>query len=365
MKKCLLVNLFFLLMLSTSYSQPLDCGKMKTDPYFVPGYDTLSNKGPFNIVRHVREDKKGNVWLATWHGIMKFDPVTKLFTNYMLKENLIPFHTFSIFEDKKGDLWFGTVRGGMYKYDGKSWQLFTTENGLANDLVGNFMEDNKGKLWIATDGGISIYDPSVPISPGSRAGIITPGGLNISNKKAFTNYTEKEGLIGDRVNCILQDKTGKIWIATRTGVCVWDTSVMLTASGKYFSEFKIKQGVPFTNTWCIIQDRNGKIWFGGADGLYRYDPSLEGEKALNKIAPNFVGNIFEDKAGNMWFNGGVQGGMSLFKYDGKEITTVMEKTAPGDSQVFEITQDKSGNIWFGTMRGVCRYDGKTFERFGR
>src|SRR6188768_290948 len=101
------------------------------DPYFIESTDTISSHGPNHITRDILQDRKGNLWFATWLGIIKYDG--KLFTNYTLKENLIHFHVFSLYEDKKGNLWFGTARGGLYKYNGKTFTLFTTKDGLPHN----------------------------------------------------------------------------------------------------------------------------------------------------------------------------------------------------------------------------------------
>jgi ligand-binding sensor domain-containing protein len=335
------------LLLNSSFSQPA-----KTDPYFIKSTDTISARGPGCITRYILEDKKGNIWLATWKGIMKYDG--KEFTNYTLKENLIPFHVFSVFEDRSGNLWFGTVRGGVYKFDGKKFTLYTTEDGLVNDQLGGIMEDKNGDLWFATDGGISRLDTSASHRMSAKMTFTTLSGLSLTSKKGFTNYTTDNGLAGNRVNSIMQDESGMIWIATRTGVSRYD--------GKSFSDFTVN-GVPFTNTWSIKQDSNGKVWIGGQDGLYCYDPSLSSEKAFTKLLPNFICNIYEDKIGNLWLSAGEDKGMALYKYDRKNFTKIITKNKDDDSQVFEITEDKSGNIWFGTMQGPCRYDGKTFTIF--
>src|SRR5690349_20581487 len=93
--------------------------KAGIDPYFIESRDTFSTHGPQCIVRNMLQDKSGNYWLATWHGIIKYDG--KIFTNYTLKDGLIHFHVTSCYEDKKGNLWFGTARGGVYCYNGKSF----------------------------------------------------------------------------------------------------------------------------------------------------------------------------------------------------------------------------------------------------
>jgi ligand-binding sensor domain-containing protein len=342
--------LLSILIVSTYYSQPAT-----TDPYFIETRDTISAFGPTSITRNILEDKKGNIWFASWQGIMKYDG--KVFTNYTLKKNLIHFHVYSITEDRSGNIWFGTVRGGAYKYNGKTFTLFTTNDGLADDLIGCILEDKSGNIWFGTDGGVSRCDTSVLFRTSTRPGITTLSGLPLTSKKGFTNYTTANGLCGDRVNSIIQDKTGKIWIGTRSGVSCYD--------GKSFTNFTIK-GVPFTNVRCIKEDKNGKIWIGGQEGLYCYDPSATGEASLTKLTPNFICYFFEDKAGNFWISTGNReavDGMALYKYDLKNFTKILVKNKDGDSQVFEITEDKNGNIWFGTMKGPCRYDGKSFMYF--
>lgn len=344
----IIYSLLLVLIISISYSQPA-----KTDPYFVKSSDTISKFGPGCITRYILEDKKENIWLATWKGIMKYDG--KVFTNYTLKENLIPFHVYSAFEDRSGNLWFGTIRGGAYKFNGKVFTLITTENGLADDLIDCIMEDKDGNIWFGTDGGVSRYDTASHTAM-SRTDATTLSGLPLLSKKGFTNYTTANGLCDNRVNAIIQDKTGKIWIATRSGVSCYD--------GKSFSNFTIKQGLPFTNVRSIKEDKNGKIWIGGQEGLYCYDPSVTGEGSLTKLMPNFIGYIYEDRAGNLWLNAGEVKGMALYKYDQKNFTRIIEKKMDGDSQVFEITEDKKGNIWFSTMQGPCRYDARLNDGIG-
>ena len=354
----LLNTLLLLFIVSISYGQ-----LVTTDRYFIETKDTISKYGPISITRNILEDKKGNIWIMSFQGIMKYDG--KVFTNYTLKENLIPFHVFSVMEDRSGNLWFGTIRGGAYKYDGTSFTLFTTESGLANNEIGCFMEDKTGNIWIGTDGGISRFDTSASRNYSTKNYVTTLSGLPLTSKKGFTNYTTANGLCGDRVNAIIQDKRGMIWIATRSGVSCYDPAVSPLAGGNFFTDFKIKQGLAFTNVRSIKEDRHGKIWIGGQEGLYCYDPSLSGEESLKKVFPNFICYIFEDKAGNIWLSAGEQKGMALYKYDEQSFTKIIEKNTDGDSQIFEITEDKAGTIWFGKMAGVCRYNGKTFDYFAR
>jgi ligand-binding sensor domain-containing protein len=319
------------------------------DPYFVNSQTVISKHGPTNITRNILQDKKGNFWFASWEGIISYDG--KVFTNHTQKEDLIKFHVFSLLEDSKGNLWFGTIRGGLYKYDGKSFTLFTTKDGLADDMVLAMLEDKEGNIWIGTDNGVSIYNDKVSIG---------------ANGKSFINYTIEHGLSGRSINSMIQDKSGKIWFASRyaeiNDVSYIDSNASYYAGRKPIANFENKEGIKMENVRSIIEDKSGHIWMGGQSGLYRFDGTT-----MTKYSSNFIGYLYEDKAGNLWMCSGEPNnrGMSLYKYDQKSLllnngmSTEAKLIKKGEGQIFGITEDANGNIWFGTERGACRYNVNT------
>jgi ligand-binding sensor domain-containing protein len=316
------------------------------DPYFIKSKDTISTHGPRNITRNVLQDKNGNMWFATWEGIISYDGTR--FTNHTLKAGLRHFHAFSVLEDKSGNIWFGTIGGGVYRYDGKSFINFTTTDSLISDFVTCMLEDTDGNMWFGTHNGLSRYDG-----------------------KTFTNFTVEDGLGSNSINSIAEDKRGKLWLGTQDGVSCYN--------GKSFTDFLNKEGGAFYNVRSIIADKAGNIWIGSeGEGLCRYDG-----QSLRSMRMNFASYIFEDKTGNIWFSAGVRpgeatclsrrgdetapgnsGGMALYKYDpladpkkgSMPFTKIVENDGLNDHQIFGITQDKTGNIWFGTMQGPCCYD---------
>ena len=84
-------------------------------------------------------------------GVSKYDG--KSFTTYTTAQGLANNCVWSILEDKKGNLWFGTWGGGVSRYDGKSFTTYTTEQGLADNFIMSILEDKEGNLWFGTDGG--------------------------------------------------------------------------------------------------------------------------------------------------------------------------------------------------------------------
>ncbi len=287
------------------------------DPYFVETTNTFSGQGPRSITRNILQDTKGNIWLASWEGVIRYDG--KSFFNETLLNSLEKFHVFSLLEDCKGTVWIGTIGGGAYNYDGRKYTYYTTKDGLIDNIIVCFAEDKNGNIWFGTDGGVSCFDG-----------------------KRFRNYSMTDGLVGNSVNWIMQDKTGILWFATRSGVSRFD--------GKSFTNFKTAEGKDFDNARTVIEDRAGNVWIGGNDGLIRYH-----DGKLETLNSNFTGYLYEDKSGNMWISSRSERGWSLSKYDGKTFELVIDKFGAGDfqGQVFGIYEDNVGNIWYGTVRGAC------------
>ena len=234
--------------------------------------------------------------------------------------------------DRNGNFWFGSIGAGVYYYDGKSLRNITTKDGLASDRVTHIYEDKTGNIWFGTEGGASRYDGN-----------------------SFRNFTTKEGLPNNDVNSIIEDKTGRFWIGTRGDACIYD--------GKTFTRLTTKQGHSFENIRSIIEDKKGNIWLGGSTGLWRYDGA-----SFTNYTTKFVGNVYEDSKGNILTSSEstTSAGWTLSRYDEQSLLldkpTVIEiKTEEG--MFFGILEDTKENVWFGTLDGVYRYDGNTFNDF--
>lgn len=320
--------------------------------------EVIISPGPQTITRNIIQDRKGNVWMASWKGIFKYDG--KSFTN--ITSNVSSVRFFSVLEDRKGNLWFGTIGSGVFLYDGKSFENFTTKEGLLNNDVLSIYEDKKRNIWFGVYGGASRYD-----GKSFRNYIIDGNMMNEDQTgKTFPNRPPYE------VNSIVEDKTGKFWFATRGNTFVYD--------GKTFTVFA-HEGKPFTNVRSIIEDKKGNIWLGGKDGLWRYDGST-----FTNFTQQFVGYIYEDKKSNIWTSSERNNSQArvLSMYDGKpfsendnsqawtisrydenslsnkklRVTVITNKP-----MTFGILEAFDGSIWFGALDGVHRYDGSTITDF--
>jgi ligand-binding sensor domain-containing protein len=80
------------------------------------------------------------------------------FTNYSLDEGLPQSQVYALCEDQKGYLWLGTQGGGLCRFDGIRFEAFNTGNGLGSNFVNAVFEDDKGYIWIGTQNGVSVYN---------------------------------------------------------------------------------------------------------------------------------------------------------------------------------------------------------------
>lgn len=251
--------------------------------------DLITSHAPDRITRTIIQDRKGNIWIASFGGIFRYDGTS--FTNITSK--LSPTSFFAVLEDRAGNFWFSSTSSGVYYYNGKSFRNFTTREGLANNRVTAIYEDKTGNIWFGTEDGASCYD-----------------GKSFRTLLPYNN-----------INAIFQDKTGKFWFGTRGNACFYD--------GKTFTDLTCN-GKPFTNVRTIIEDKKGNIWTssetdnGQGWALSRYDEqSLFSKKTTvteTDMTSKTIFGIFEDNDGNIWY-----GSNGVYRYDGNTITDFRSK----------------------------------------
>lgn len=308
------------------------------DSGLVGSNNTTSPYGPTTITRKIKYDKDGNLLIAAYEGIIQYDGNS--FSNFTKDAGLDSCYAFDVLEDQQGNIWIASDQAGAFRYDGKSFTNFTINDGLAHNRNICLYEDKAGNIWIGGQGGVSRYDG-----------------------KSFTNFTTKDGLPHNDVGVIMEDKTGKFWFGTRDDAALYD--------GKTFTKLTNEEGVPFKGIVSIIEDKKGNIWLGGKDGLWRYN----GSSFIN-YTTDFVGYIYEDKKGNIWTTTDAWTNKDhpnphkwvLSRYD--EESLMNEKASvtqirTDEGMFFGILEDKEGSIWVGTLNGVYRYDGNTFNDFKR
>ncbi|OLY93486.1 Two component regulator propeller [Cnuella takakiae] len=325
MKYAHLYLLLLLVNFSTS-GKGQDKADLPPDTIKAVNMDVVTSYGPKTSVRGIRQDRKGNIWLASEEGIIRYDG--KSFAN--ITRDINSDRYFFVLEDRKGNHWFAAYGTGVYYYDGQSFRHYTTNQGLASNRISIIYEDKGGDIWFGVDGGVSRYDGT-----------------------SFQNFPTEGGQFNNDVNAIMEDKSGKLWFGTRGHTYVYD--------GKSFAVFTYN-GEPVKNVWSMIEDRKGNIWFGGGSGLWRFNGSTR-----SQFTKSFINNIYEDKKGNIWTSGysSNSNGFGLSRYDHKALSSIKPTVTEiaQSPHFFRILEAKDGSIWYGAVDGVYRYDGNTITDF--
>ena len=298
------------------------------DPYFVDSSAMTSRVGPQVITRNILQDSKGEFWLATWNGILRFDGIT--YTNVTNQEGLRRYRAFTLLEDRDQNIWIGTCGAGVYRYDGSTYTNLTTEDGLVDDVVLSIMQDKDGNLWFGGMGATK-YDG-----------------------KTFTSFSKEDGFTSSDVNSISEAPDGSIWFGTRGALFHYD--------GESFVNFTKEHGLNISSYIPTLIDHNGHLWFGGQNGIFHYDgETLEHPFHFTSFS------LMEDSQGMIWFSGGGLNGA-----EPQPGTTVLNRFDPTDGlenmrstseqfevnagMVFGMMEDADGVIWFGTGGGERRIE---------
>ncbi|MEJ6981736.1 two-component regulator propeller domain-containing protein [Pedobacter sp. P351] len=338
---------YLLLLVFCTYCKGQNKTNLSKDKINSKTKDSISLHGPNSGVFEIKQDRKGNIWIATNDGVYKYDG--RSFSNITSKVSSARF--ISVLEDRKGNFWFASLGSGVYFYDGKSFRNFTTGDGLASNRVFCMYEDRAGNIWFGTNDGASRYDGK-SFRKLKMKNVPAPAGADSVHVSAYQSMVSKDSWLHNDIHTIIEDKTGKLWFGTRGNTFIYD--------GKTFTPLANKDGKAFNNVWRILEDRKGNIWFG-ADGLWRFNGST-----FTKINQTGAGVIVEDRKGNIL----ASSGGAIFRFDEQSLSnknphvTEIETKGEGLKNLpFGILGANDGSIWFASGGGVSRYDGKTLTDF--
>ncbi|WP_418992561.1 hybrid sensor histidine kinase/response regulator transcription factor [Alistipes sp.] len=150
-----------------------------------------------------------------------------------------------------GELWIGTRSRGLYRYR-PSGELIRYTSDDGNSIWGNrittISADSRGRILAGTsDGGLNIYDPAAD---------------------RFTTVTHREGLHDNTVCSAVEDRQGRIWVITRTGISELDAGNRVRRTYDHSSGLRVQE---FSPASALVSDDN-TIWVGGDNYLVSFNP---------------------------------------------------------------------------------------------
>ena len=264
---------------------------------------------PISDVNAVLPDGNQGFWLGGQGALVHWH--AGLAETYKLGK----YDVWSLARSRDGSLWSGTLAEGSGLEQLKQGTLkpFITPTFDGSKLsVTSTMFDDDGNLWVGTDA----------------------KGLFRIHGNVVDHYDHTDGLSGDSVWALFEDREGIVWAGTTGGIDSFRDPRVTT--------FSALQGLGKDLAAGILASRDGTIWVANAGSLDRIKNGMVTSiRRSNGLPGDQVAAMLEDHAGNMWV--GVDDGLYLFK-DGR-FRRLAEPNHQPLGMVVGMAEDIDGNIW--------------------
>lgn len=290
-------------------------------------------------------------------------------------------------------------------------QIWQVEQGLPQNFVNDIIQDETGRIVVATEGGVARFDglAFAPFStdPAVRwprqwittllqegkstlwVGSRRTGVYRIENGSSRQFRPEKEFSIYD----LFLDRDGGIWVFTTTGVWtgragrfrrleflkevegyVWsvaaqtlDGSVwtitrdgLTRIRGTSFERIQLPEsaGEPL----AVYQGRSDRLWLGTATGAFVLERGQEIRFRKLEGTRGRVSSILEDRDGNVWLG---TWGSGLTRVNASGVAHWSADDGLPDDFVRCLFEDSEGNLWIGTRSGgISRWKSTAIIPYG-
>ena len=341
------------------------------------------------VIYALAQTPDGYLWIGTEFGLLRFDGIRAvpwMPPNGQLPSNEVP----TLLVTRDGTFWIGTTKGIARWKDGK----LTTYSELNGSRIFALLEDRNGTVWAATrearifaenvgpieadaegnfwvsfdkdllkwkSGRPSFEVRDAPQMLRDRDGaqwVATPdrGLVHIHQGKTDV-FSESDGLSGDTVTGLLEDREGDVWAVTSNGV-------------DRFREYAVpnistKQGLSSTKSGAIVAAKDGSVWIATYNGLDRWKDgrisvvnrsgSTQDPNRISKRGPY---SLFEDSERRIWLSMGQEFGFLA----NNRFVPVPDVHG---GRITSITEASSGHLWLAKDdEGLLHlFQGRVVERF--
>ena len=333
------------------------------------------------------------------------------FIHYTSEEGLPHSQIFDIIQDSKGFIWFASS-GGVSRFDGKTFESFSTLNGLVNNQVRFLAIDKNDQLWMLDYTGLTKYNghsfEHFPINEqisfsnrmfcdgdtiwfGSNMGLV-----KFFNEK-YTLYPLKD-CKSNYVNEVYRDKQGNLWVFTREESFIFkneapdlssklalnpitkivesgeDSYVLCPEKGIYKNYFDKRSKASYVASPAspikdFILENDGKtIWIAGVNGLTKWSGNKK--QIINEnngLEYNDIKVLYIDREDVLWIG---TDGNGVYKYTGDLISTYTQNDGLNSDLVMSMAEYDQSLYILTYDRGINKitddsvYSPSAFRDFG-
>ncbi len=396
----------------------------------------LDDRGQNLSINSLALGADGNLWVG---GMLlhQFDISTGTFTDVrdlMGQGHFAGRRITDIDVDAFGRIWVGTISSGLHVFvqNGEKISYIGQDQlqsgGLKGDRIRDIFHDEQGSTWVAVmNSGLNYHDSRseflgqiIPYEEGHMLvhdnGVLALAegadeklyigsrrlGLAVYDKETgeMTRFSEKDGLVDNRVESILASEENSIFVGTTGGLSLLDRSAQTFTSkrcspvrtmvrgndgriwvgrknGLYWFEDFESELIPLSredsinpineDIFVLHWSRDSMLWIGSAfHGLMQYNPSSKKLTWFNKelgFSADQIKSIYEDPEANIWIGTKFEG---LYKYNPETKVFLHVPDSVFQGSALGLHGDAEGNIWIRASNDVCRFSpaDNNLERFG-
>ncbi len=322
------------------------------------------------------------------------------FTHYTTENelNALPSaEVHEVYQDAEGFIWMAIFSSGLVRYDGHRMLTYNVADGLRDVAVWDVLEDPVGRLWVASNGGLSVSEKPL-------------GAYATGERVRFTTTLHGVPLLDVAVNYnrMALDADGKLWVGTdgSGGIVRYDVSAADTLAADTLRTPGVGSEEGDIPVRALVARRDGSVWASLLGGtLLRFAPGSRVGVVVPLPEGPSTNALYESPQGTLW--GGRQNGevwrlqesgtsMSVVTVDrsltanvshilklrsgevwvASENTGILELDPAGraaprhltrangllSDNVYNLSQDREGNVWIAQSGGVSKLR-STFAAF--
>ncbi len=220
-----------------------------------------------------------------------------------------------LLRDRDGGVWIGTIERGLIHIHAGKVDTFTQADGLSGNIVLALFEDREGTVWVSTSGGLDRFR-ELPVS----------------------TISTRQGLSSDATTSVLAASDGSVWIGTHDGLTRW-------VHGKA-TIYRRAEGLPDDFVQSLIEDSHGEIWAFTDRGLAGFHHGRF--VAVPGVADQDVDSITGGDTGDLWLSGE----RYLWHLrDGRVLERTAWSALGRHQNASVLLADPRGGLWLGFWRG--------------